>query len=104
MANTLKVKLDGTNVLTQSVMNGIDTSQSPTTVSITSSAGYTASEDCWAIAHTSRTQGQWFVDDVAIFGSGGSTSICPIIPLKAGQTLKTSTSNTTEVLIWKIKR
>ena len=66
MANTLKVKLEGTSVLTQSVLNGIDVSNViAASVNVKTGSPYTATQDCIVIADTARAA--WNLNGVAIF-------------------------------------
>lgn len=93
MANTLKVKLEGTNVLTQGVLNGIDTSNVLATIVNTGGSSesgtfsYTATQDCFV---TFFAQGGNSVSisgtQIDCLGSGNSVIRNVIVPLKKGQT------------------
>lgn len=102
MANTLKVIVENENVLTQSVLNGIDT------VNIIASniKTYTATQDCFVYMAVFAAMTKAYIDGVEIAQhiNGADHSEFNIILLKKGQTLTFSSTISTILTVFAIKR
>ena len=87
MSNQMKIKVENKRVLTESILNGIDTSNLLASYGPGYNTKYTATEDSIVCVYVYAAYlGDIYVDDIPIVGSGNySTSCYYTVPIKAGQ-------------------
>ena len=88
---TIKLKEGNVYLYPQSVLNGVDTDNIIASgVDLRTSAGYTATQDCYVIPVTSRSS--WYLNGVEI---SAANNIRPIMMLKKGQKCNSGSGNET---------
>ena len=90
MANTLKIEKSGTDILTHSVINGVDGSNliaNGKTAVFNGKTAYTATQDCWIALYWSTNIGSVSIDGGNIWFGQSQNWGTFWFPLRKGQTL-----------------
>jgi len=99
MANQLKVTLDGENVLTDSVLPGINKLDVLSSEEKWGQINWTATEDCIVFTLTQGNYMATYVDGISVWCSSDNRYTdgqSAAIPLKKGQTITVGSAETTK--------